>query len=45
MYKSAYAARSGDQFFATEEEICDFVTERVKRCIAAKMGGGDLENI
>ena len=36
MYKSVYAARSGDQFFAGEVKIFDFVTERVKRCIAAK---------
>ena len=35
MYKSAYAARSGDQFFATEEEICDFVIECGEKCIAA----------
>lgn len=36
MYKYVYAGRSGDQFFADEEEISDFVSECAKRCIAAK---------
>lgn len=36
MYDFLYAERSGDQFFAGEVEIFDFVTERAKRCIAAK---------
>ena len=35
MYKSIYAVCNGDRFFAGEVEIFDFVTERVKRCIAA----------
>ena len=35
MYYVASTARSGDQFFAGEVEIFDFVSERAKRCIAA----------
>ncbi len=36
LYKYINAIRNGDQFFAGEVEIFDFVTERAKRCIAAK---------
>ncbi len=35
MYYVVNAVRSGDQFFAGEVEIFDFVSERAKRCIAA----------
>ena len=45
MYKSVYAHVAATSFFAGEVEIFDFVTERVKRCIAAKRGrgGGSLK--
>ena len=36
MFEYIYAVRSGDRCFSGEVEIYDFVTERAKRCIAAK---------
>ena len=37
LYKIENTAVAATGFFAGEVEIFDFVTERVKRCIAAKM--------
>ena len=45
LYKIENTAVAATRFFAGEVEIFDFVTERVKRCIAAKRGrgGGSLK--